>query len=128
MGHDRRRCEPPPRWPWPGTTLVLVLAAEIIAAVRGAAGHPRTLTAVWHVAAAIVLIAIRGCRRGWSTLLRQALLRSGQAQGRSELMWDVGGNLLAQGGPPRFAPPLLRRTRTYPGRCGRIRLLTAIPR
>ena len=104
-----------------GGTLVLVLAAEITAAVgAGPAGNSATLPSVWHGAAAVVsLIAIAVA--GWLvTLLRQAYSDPARRKTIGAL-WDVGTFWPRAVHP--LAPPCYAE-RAVPEVVDRIRLLT----
>ena len=102
-------------------TLVLVLAAEIIAAVSaGAAGHPTTLPSVWHGAAAIVSLIAIVVAGGLVTLLRQAYSDPARRKTIGAL-WDVGTFWPRAVHP--LAPPCYAE-RAIPEVVDRIRLLT----
>jgi hypothetical protein len=102
-------------------TLVLVLAAEIIAAVSaGAAGHPTTLPSVWHGAAAIVSLIAIVVAGGLVTLLRQAYSDPARRKTIGAL-WDVGTFWPRAVHP--LAPPCYAE-RAVPEVVDRIRLLT----
>ena len=104
-----------------GGGLVLVLAAEIAAAVyAGTAGHPELLSGIWHGAASVVaLVAITVV--GWLvTLLRQAYSDPAKRKTIGAL-WDVGTFWPRAVHP--LAPPCYAE-RAVPEVVDRIRLLT----
>ena len=104
-----------------GGTLVLVLAAEITAAVSaGAPGHPTTLPSVWHGAAALVSLIAIAVAGGLVTLLRQAYSDPARRKTIGAL-WDVGTFWPRAVHP--LAPPCYAE-RAVPEVVDRIRLLT----
>jgi hypothetical protein len=115
-----------------GGTLVLVLAAEIAAAVyAGPAGHPAVLAGIWHGAASVIALGALAVVGLLVTRLRQAYSDPAKRKPIGTL-WDVGTfwpRAVHPLAPPCYAeravPEVVDRIRLLAGRDGAADLTSA---